>query len=432
MLIEFSVTNFRSIADTQTLSLSAGKTSASDKQYSIETGHSYVPSVLRAVGIFGPNGAGKSALVKAIDFFQEFVKDSFKTASSKIEVEPHVYDKQWRESPTTFEIIFLNNGNLYQYGFSLDVNRVYDEWLFIKEPNANNRMKTVFTRSYDEDSGEYNWNLNKNILPKDREVWKRSTRDNALYLSTSVNLNSKELNAPFNFIIDKIKMIRDPRKLVNSFSVNKIVDSEENWKSDIISFLSDVDIKMRDIKADVGDFDADRDLPSDMPEEFKNTIIKGMKDSKVVLQLDTVRKDMQGNDTLLSFDEESSGSQVLFALSAPIIHVLRNGLTLIIDEMNSTLHPLAVRYLVSLFNDEKSNSKGAQLLFTGHETSVLEQDVMHADQVWLVEKGENLTTTLSPVSKFKSRELTNLRKSYMTGRLGGIPLIVPNEFGNGE
>jgi uncharacterized protein len=428
MLVEFSVTNFRSIAATQSLSLVAGKEASNLPQYSIKTEHSYAPAVLRSIGIFGPNGAGKSAVVKAMKFFQKVVTNSHKDEGVIIDVEPHVYDKEWRDSPSSFEIVFLSDGRLFQYGFSTGKSRIFDEWLYVKEAGPSSRMKTVFVRSFNQDNENYDWTVSRSYLSKDRDVWQRSTRDNALYLSTAVSLNSKELKEVSDYISKRFKIIGDPRRLGKNFTVEKVVEEPKDWKKDILSFLSDVDISIEDIKAETADFDPSVDFPDDMPDELKISLSDKIKDTKVLRQFDTVRRDKDGVETLLAFDEESSGSQVLFALAGPILHVLRKGYTLIIDEMNSTLHPLAVRYLVSLFNDDRVNQMGAQLIFTGHETSVMERNLMHSDQVWTVEKEADLTTVISPVSRFKSRDLVNLRKSYMTGRIGGIPLITGNDF----
>lgn len=428
MFVEFSITNFRSIASTQAFSMSAGKHSSEMSEYSAKTGHPFAPSVLRVTSMFGANGSGKSSFIKGIDFFQDFVRDSAKENTSKIPVEPHVYDPSWKDSPSTFEVVFIFHGRLCQYGFSADESKVYDEWMYVKESNPTSRMKRVFTRSYSEENKEYDWNISRDNLSGDKDVWRRSTRDNALFLSTSVLLNSEDLKEPYEYIVNKIKLLDNLGHLTNGFSIKRMIEGEQHWKNDILSFLSNVDIKIDDIKVEIGAFDPERDIPKDIPAGVAKTLVEQMKDTKIVHNLDTLRKDIAGNSVSLPLSEESSGTQVLFALAAPIADVLKEGFTLIIDEMYSTLHPLAVRYLVSLFNDATKNRNGAQLIFTGHETSVMEQGIMHSDQVWLVEKGKDLSTNISPVSKFKSRDILNIRKSYMTGRLGAVPLITSKDL----
>ena len=91
--------------------------------------------------------------------------------------------------------------------------------------------------------------------------------------------------------------------------------------------------------------------------------------------------------------------------------------------MNNNLHPRAFRHLITLFCDPKVNKKGAQLIFTSHETSVLDDECMHRDQIWVVDKGDDLASVLTPLSDFKERDLKGFQKYYLDGRFGGVPRL---------
>ena len=134
----------------------------------------------------------------------------------------------------------------------------------------------------------------------------------------------------------------------------------------------------------------------------------------------------QGTDgELVEFDmrEESEGSRVLFSIAGPWLDVLKNGHTLVVDELHNSLHPLALKFLVGLFHDSRFNTGNAQLIFTSHETSIMTKGFMHPDQVWLLEKGNAGNSLLFPLSDYKVRDVSAFQKAYLDGRYGAIPRI---------
>jgi len=381
-----------------------------------------VPAALRSACLFGANGSGKSNFVKAMEFLTDFVENSAKDrqVGSKIELQPFVYDPEWSQSPTEIEIVFIFNETLYQYGFIVDQDRVYDEWLFENPPSAETRLRKIFTRSYDEDSQSYNWYLNKTYLRGERESWKNSTRDNALFLSTAVQLNSFDLRAPYDWLAHHLRVVEDVSQLSGGYSAKQSL--EEGWKDDIISLMNAADIPLEDLRIEIGDFDADQ-LASELPKEAVEDIRRRFKGTKVLKRVQTVRSGSNGNPTTLDLEHESSGSQMLFSLAGPLLDTLRSGYTLVIDELQNNLHPLALKYVVELFASERTNPAGAQLIFTSHEASLLDSSSIHRDQIWFVEKQQDLSSSLFALSSFKAREVASLQKAYLNGRFGGIPLI---------
>ena len=421
MLVEISIQNYKSIAERQTLSLMAGAASSRRNCSSLETHNSMAPRVLRSSCLFGANGSGKSAFVEAISFLTDFVENSAmdRQIDAEIEVKPFAYDPEWRESPTEIEAIFVHNETLYQYGFIADSVRVYDEWLFENPSEEGTRLRKIFTRSFDDDTQEYDWNLNKTHLKGERESWKNNTRKNALFLSTAVQLNSEDLRPAHEWLTRHLRIVEDVSRLHHSFSVRQFV--EEDWKDEILSLLNSADVPLDDIEIDVGDFDPN-DLPEGLPKDAISKLKKEFRDAKVIKKMETVRYDTDGDAIKLPFSEESAGTNVLFNLAGPLLDTLKSGYTLVIDELHNNLHPLALRYIVDLFASKTVNKKGAQLLFTSHEASILDDTCIHRDQVWFVEK-KSLATHLKPLSSFKTRDSISLQKAYLDGRFGAIPVI---------
>jgi len=422
MLIEINVQNFRSIAESQSLSMVAGRSSAKRACSSQKTGNHMVPVALRSACLFGANGSGKSNLVKAIEFLTDFVENSAKDrqVGSKIDLKRFVYDDEWIQSPTEIEVIFIYNETLYQYGIIVDQDRVYDEWLFENPPSNDTRLRKIFTRSYDENAQNYNWYFNKNHLRGERESWRNNTRDNALFLSTAVQLNSYDLRPPYDWLAHHLRVIEDASILSEGFSASRSL--EESWKGDIISLMNAADVPLEDLKVEVGDFDLD-ELPSELPKQVAEEMRRRFKGTKVVKKVQTIRSSSSGIPTALDLEYESAGTQMLFSLAGPLLDTLKSGYTLVVDELQNNLHPLALKYVVDLFSSKKTNPEGAQLIFTSHDASILDSPSIHRDQIWFVEKQQDLSSRVFALSSFKAREIASIQKAYLDGRFGGIPLI---------
>ncbi|EDE4744677.1 AAA family ATPase, partial [Salmonella enterica subsp. enterica serovar Heidelberg] len=205
----------------------------------------------------------------------------------------------------------------------------------------------------------------------------------------------------------------------NTFSAKRCT---EDTKKDILNFLKAADIGIDDVLVTKEKFNPD-DLPSDMPDDIKKIVISNMKD-KDILDVTTVHYNDKGEPVSFSLEEESHGTQKLFSLAGPWLDALDNGYVLFIDELHDTLHPKLVSFLVNLFNSHDTNKKGAQLIFSTHETSILNQSIFRRDQVWFCEKNELSETNLYPLTDFSPRKgRENLEAAYLDGRYGALPFI---------
>jgi len=422
VLIEFSVENHRAFRKKQTFSMVAS--AAADRGGLGRVAHTNfttAPLVLREACLFGANGSGKSSLIDAMKFMSGFVRNSFRHEPGQpIAVEPFAFHSEWRTRPSEFEAIFIHDDILYQYGFSVTRERVLEEWLFGR-PQATGRDRQLFTRSYNFETNSYDWNLNSAHLKGERESWKSQTRPEALFLSTAVQLNAEPLKGAYEWFAKRFRMFSmSPDVMPNSYTESRF--KEADWKGRVLDFLQRADVSLHDIEVEEKSL-FEQPSFTKLPTPFQEMLREGSPDAKT-FSVSFLRQDDQAKPIPLPLNEESSGTKALFELAGPILDVLENGYTVVIDELNSGLHPLAFQYVIELFCDSRTNRNDAQLIFTTHDTSVTERSCIGRDQIWLVEKGADLSARMIPFSDFKTRDERPFQKGYLQGRYGAVPRIV--------
>ena len=160
-----------------------------------------------------------------------------------------------------------------------------------------------------------------------------------------------------------------------------------------------------------------------MPDEFKKQIEEEFGD-KPIVSVKTGHSLTSGKKVLFDIADESDGTQKIFALAGPWIDTLENGYVLVIDELHDHLHPLMVKFLINLFHCRETNPKNAQLIFTTHDTSILNQEVFRRDQIWFCEKDKDQSSKLYPLTDFSPRKgVENLERGYLIGRYGALPYL---------
>ena len=407
MLIEFSVENFMSFRKEATLSLVANTSSEHEETHVVRTGLRGEESrLLRSAAIYGPNAAGKSNLLIALGLMKEIVVKSVQ-GTEPLMVEPFRFDPGCVGKPTVFDITFFVDHVRFQYGFAATEKRIVREWLY-SWPLG--RAQTLFTR--DEDG----WKLGAK-LSGDKEVWRRATRENALFLSTAAVLNSEQLLPVFLWFHDTLRVLPGPG-VSSSFSVECC---RSGRKPEILDFINAADIAISDIQIVDQDITPDM-LPDAMPEEVKEDFIRSQ--AGTWHDISTIHDTGYWPPAKLDFGAESLGTQRLFSLAGPWIDSLKSGYVLVIDELHDSLHPNLLRFLIDLFHRPERNTCGAQLVFSTHDTSVLNQDVFRRDQIWLCERNARQESTLTPLTDFRPRKgFENLERAYLAGRYGAVPVL---------
>ena len=415
MLIEFRVTNFRSIRETQTLSMVAGSGNELAATNTFDSGITGFQRLVRSAVIYGANAAGKTNLLRALQFMQTLVLNSA-IASQQGTPIPHAPFKlaaETRKAPSNFEITFAEDDVRYEYGFTVGPERFHDEWL-IAYPHG--RRQRLFERTYDEKSQAYKFNFSANLRGS-RTVWRDATRANALFLSTAVQLNSEQLLPVFQWFQKRLVVIASGIEMNPTLTL-KLLDQADG-KDKLLGLLHAADLGIADLAvrrepllpgvAFSGQAFVEKTPDSAVPNLVKVTSFHAAADS--------------GEHVSLDMEEESHGTQILFRTAGAWLNVLANGEVLLVDEIDTSLHPLMTRFLVGLFHSESTNPKSAQLVFTTHDTSLLDTDVFRRDQVWFVEKSKKGSTHLYPLSDFSPRKQEALERGYLRGRYGALPIL---------
>ena len=424
MLVEFSVANFKSIKDEARLSLVASprKERRETNVATLKPNEGVRPiPLLRSAAIYGANAAGKTNLLRALQVMQRMVTRPTGDLG-ELPVTPFRFDPDCEARPTTFEVMCFAGGVRYQYGFSATGRAVVKEWLYAW---PRGRVQVWFERDGTE-TGEDGFRFGDK-LSGDKEVWRRATRPDALFLSTAVSLNSDRLRPVFDWFAKNLHTARIGG-WVNNFSMECCSDHR---KGEIIEFLHAADLAISDLRIIEKDFSPNMilgDMPSELKEKMKKDLA-GVKVANLRLRHDTGN----GKPVELDLEEESDGTQKVFALSGPWLDTLENGHVIVFDELHDNLHPALVRFLVERFHDPRLNTKGAQLVFSTHDTSILTQDVFRRDQLWFCERNARQETRLFPLTDFRPHKgLENLERSYLAGRYGALPYIWPARIDSGH
>lgn len=416
MLLEASVANYLSFAEKKVFSLMANSGKEHESQNVAQVQASHQHRVLKSALIYGANSSGKSNFLLALVAMRRLVIHSAtKQRGSKLNISTFRLDTILRNQPSEFEVQFIADGVRYQYGFSASSTHIYDEWLFAYPKGQPQRW---FQRAWDEDKQKHQWKFGNN-LQGEKTLWQRATRENALFLSTAVQLNSEQLQPIFDWFNNTLQFIG-----IDGTSPQFTAESVQKGNKDqVLKFLKAADINLSDLS--VKDMPLEESLPEGLPQKLRELILEDVKKLDISgLDIKTQRLDKAGNLVEFLFEEESDGTQKFFGLIGPWLDVLSNGLVLFVDELNNSLHTHLVGLLIQLFHNPKTNPNNAQLIFTTHDTNQLSQEIFRRDQVWFCEKNEQQATMLYPLTDFKARKgRENLELAYLSGRYGAVPFI---------
>lgn len=434
MLVEFSVENYRSISERQTFSMITSK----DKTM-LDTSSFPAPSLggarlLKSSVIYGANASGKTNVLRALYAMREIVTSSASQmqADQKLPIQPFRLNKNFSEQPTQLEAIFIHKSIRYQYGFSLDRSRIYSEWL---AAYPKGRPQTWFTREYDSNKKDDEWYFGQK-LKGEKENIKNLVRPNSLFLSHATQNNHPQLTQVFQWFRDKLFFIdfssrSDSSELEDSYTAERCF-SDKKFLELVIQFMNAADIDISSIEIESKNFkesfkEAYNSLgvPSSFVslEEMLNSL-----DTKFY-QIRTVRK-LKESGELVQFpiSYESNGTQRLFAIIGPCLQAIEEGRAIFIDELGKSLHPNLTMLLVKTFNSQETNKNSSQLIFSTHDTTLLDKTIFRRDQVWFTEKGKDCATKLYPLTDFKPRREESLQKGYLQGRYGAVPFVGKLQF----
>lgn len=425
MLIEFSVANYRSILERQTLSMAASSYFKELESLNtfIPDQDDGVPRLLRSTVLYGPNASGKSTLIQALQLMEGQVLNSQKEsqAGDAIDVVAFKLTAESRAADSEFEIAFVEQGVRYEYGFRCNQARFTEEWLFAYPLG---RAQKWFHRVFDAEAGKDVYKFSTSFLGgKTRHsLWKEQTRPNALFFSTAIQLNNEQLKPAFDWFKLRLRVFDSVRGFSPGYTMQRCGKEEDRKR--VVEFMNSADLSIADIQLKETVFSADS-LPKGMPASIREEFLKDMAGRKLV-EPRFFHKDITTAETV-EFDEseESDGTRALFAFAGPWLDAIENERVLVVDELDTSLHPLLVHHLVKRLHHEGTK---AQLIFTTHDTTLLSQKLLRRDQVWFMEKDDKSATRLYPLSDFSPRDNEAIERGYLNGRYGGIPFLKDLDF----
>lgn len=414
MLVEFRVKNFRSLRDEQVLSLVASKDKTLNDTHTQRTGITAAPALVRSAVVYGANASGKSNLIKALQYMRGVVTESATAIQpgQTFAVQPFRLDAESADLPTEFEVTFLLDGVRYQYGFAMNAQRVVSEHLLVYKAFKPQRW---FSRNFDASTDKDVYEFGSG-LKGPKNLWEGATRPNSLFLSMAVQLNSESLRPVFEWFSKRLVIFNEQAQLSPQVSIQML--KQADGRKEICNFLSSADISISDIDVET------RKVPGqsvhvDLVAGNTEVRLEDMEEHKLRFHHVTD----QGK-AVFDLMDESNGTRNLLFLAGPVLDILSKGLTLVVDELDTSLHTLLVRELVRLFHSPQINASGAQLIFTTHDTSLLDApDLFRRDQIWFVEKNLNQSSTLVSLSEFSPRKNEALERGYLMGRYGGVPFL---------
>ena len=416
MLINFKFANFMSFKEECFFDMSANS-DKSHRELLIDDKYS------KAKMIYGANASGKTSFIKAIDFVRWFVFNSSRMIDgAPIPVVPFKFCEQPFDSPSSFAFTFIKNGKKYYYEFSCTREKVISEKL---DRYDSSKPTNVFERN----------NVNEYVFRHDvktlKEISQKNTA-NKLFLVTSATWNYAETKPVVDFFLNDIMVSYGLNQGWQAYlSKIRAEGQSEEFSKFSLDLFNNADISIDNFVVEEKKY---KDLPQDaVLNSVISVLMRG--DQNKIEQFDNasvyniwinhkIKNEGVERVYQLNIQEESLGTIGMFELSTVLYYVLKNGTTFFIDEIDRSLHPLLVRYIVNLFFNSKVNINNAQIIANTHDTNLLDLDLFRRDEIWFTERDyESGSTTIFPLTDFSPRKDENIEKAYLLGRFGAVPFI---------
>lgn len=434
MLARIVIENFLSFREETEFNMFAGN-------FKTHKSHVYdLPvNLLRSAAIYGANGAGKSNLIKAIEYLKFIVYNG--GIRTSINSKKFKLDKDYSSKPVFIEIELLLENKFYSYGVKIDGTVVLEEWLY--ETGNIKEDKLIFHRSSSAKGKTKITTATKFVKSAKNKLLIELLEENLL--KNNELLLSKDLELKFDIVtnfkevlLENIIIIHPQSKYKN---LTPHISLSNEFKTFSNSLLKTFDTGVEELKIEEFEFDKyfgedDEDIKEEILSDLENNsgvimyhkgcdlfITTTEEDGDIVVRkLLSQHIDKDGNSVSFDLEEESDGTQRLLDFIPALSGVLNERVTFIIDEIDQSLHPALLKALISKIMNEPE-TKG-QLVFTTHESNLLDLDIFRQDEIWFAEKDSEMKCSrLYSLSDFKPRYDLDIRRGYLKGRFGGIPFL---------
>ena len=424
MLIEFRFKNYRSFRDEAVLSLEAAGLGTYKNcliRYSSKT------NLLPGAAIYGKNGGGKSNIIRAFWLAVQFIKNAQRTqhADAAIPVRAFKLNDYSVNEPTEFSFVYSLDGIKYWYSFSATREKICREELY-HAPKGQKAL--VFSR----DGQAFTFTEEK----AKRRLIAEIVAQNQLFFSVACTMNDEACVNAMRWFRERIYFSRDysdiPQQLLE-------YSNNPNMLKAISDYAKSADFGIEDMQFEINSKEiTEPQMPEDLPEgvksaleQFLHALSQAQDVSEAKMAMGEIRaismhqgRSRAGEKQLypLELADESDGTRTLMSIAPAIQSVLDNGGLLLVDEIEKGLHPLLVDFIVSKFQSKETNPKGAQLIFTTHDTELLSMELLRKDQIYFTDKNqEDGVSELYGIKELGTKTAENIRKGYLLGKYGAIP-----------
>ncbi|NJL67967.1 MAG: AAA family ATPase [Microcoleus sp. SM1_3_4] len=447
MLVQVTIENFLSFREATTFSMLGNSSDRNHASHLAIDAAGKGRSLLPISAIYGANAAGKSNLIKAIGFAKDLIVEGTRSSQS-ILVSPFKLSDNSKK-PSKFEFIFTYQDNLYSYGFKLNATQIIEEWLYVT-PAGKKREVPLFERTTSDNKEtkvEYGASLKgrSKIQEQFLNFIARGTRPNQLFLTEAVDRNVRELQPVVDWFKDVLVIIPAESEYAD---LEFIVLNNEKFTDFLSNFLQFAGTGIDSIGKEEVDLDFDSHFPG-IPDSIKEKIIQkfadagensittienltgqryfikyGVQGNLSLIQLRTQHRHENGHLVDFSMEEESEGTQRLMNL-IPALFILQENpeMVILLDELDRRLHPLLSRQFIQVALNCRNQNSHSQLIFTTHDTNLLDLDILRKDEIWFVEKNVQGASHIFSLAEFKISSDVQIEKGYLNGRFGAIPFF---------
>jgi len=409
-IISFKVKNFKSYKNEVEFSfLALNSEFRSGNYHEVELSDGKTIRLLNSAVIYGANASGKSNIIWAMFALISYIRSSREhDPSTKLRYEPFLFSTDTNNAPISMSIEFVADKEMYSYSVSYNEEQFVTENLICSTKNI-----TYISRNNDEVSfsGELSEFNGKSFLKNHLVLSKLGLEANTVIQSVYNALSLSETYPVGN----EIRLAEINRK-----NAEEILKNDESILSQrLIRLIRTSDLGIENVKIIENDF-SKVEFPSGIDEKVKQRFINDNS-----WEITMMHKTLEGNQQSLKLSAESAGTRVLFGVGARVLAVLESGSFLAYDEMNIAMHPRVFQLLVNLFNNPVSNPRNAQLLITTHDTGLLQDNLMRADQVWFAEKHDGVSELFSVQDFYDGVDGITIcppyEALYRSGRFGAMP-----------
>lgn len=420
MIIEFSVGNFRSIKDIQTISFVASPIVSKYKE--VDENNTFQATdklkLLKSLAIYGANASGKSNFMMALNVFIHLIDNSVKNEEILAQsIVPFLLSDETIHEPSYFQIIFIENNVTYRYGFEATGGEIISEWLLFKHNENTNRESFIFTRE------KQLFNINdkaiksirkfKNLLKGDNPIF----RKNSLFLTALAAFNEDLSKKLINYINNIVSLKGLSDRFLRQ-TVDEWISKDIELREEVLKMLKESDTNIVNIKVNEP---SELNMDIETAKNYNNIVQAG--DRKILTTFH--KKNNSNDDVMLYLDiHGSEGTRKMYEIYPFVFFSLKLGTMLVIDEYDARFHPRLSQKIIDLFNNPKTNPKNAQLLVVTHDTNLLSAKTFRRDQILFVEKDKNEASQIYSLAEFKGvRNDASFEKEYLEGRYGAVPFL---------